>query len=138
MRRICTGLILALTVLAAGLVAAPSPASAAYPESSYYVSYGNSYVRGDVIWYNQSVGLRVTLHAASGCRYAQYRQYAGSALYGIYTVTACNGTESSSITLGGCPVAGGCGRVLVALYDQNQNYVGADDCRRSNAYCSNY
>src|SRR4051812_35420286 len=64
-------------VLTAGtLLGAPAAGAqtAAYPTTTFDVSYGASYARGTLTWYNRSVGAEGTLRAV-GCRRAWLGTY---------------------------------------------------------------
>jgi hypothetical protein len=116
----------------AGFLAAAPAAVTVYPKTTYYVSYGNSYVKGYATWYNESVGIHGELYAAgTGCRSAHYVAYVDQGGLGVSddrTISSCGGTNIYNVTLYG-PVRGGVVEVRVEFYDQN-SYRGADLCTR--------
>lgn len=66
-------LLLVVGLGSGGLAAAP--AQAAYPTSTFYVSYGNSSVRGTITWYNRSVTFSGVIKSGGECRYAFVRAW---------------------------------------------------------------
>jgi hypothetical protein len=117
-----------------GAFGAVQPAQAAYPRTSFYVSYGNSLVRGELIWYNQSVGAKGFVRAASGCKYAYFFGWAGSYSDQAFTTTVCAGQGDAALTslpLDGPFPAGGASVVRVRLMDTQLGSVGSDKCTRS-------
>jgi hypothetical protein len=128
---------LALVVSVLGSMVVSSPALAAYPKTSYYVSYGNSKVSGYVVWYNLSIAVHGELYAAgSGCRYAHYLAYdASRATTHEWTMSSCGGTNTYDWNTGQIFGPGGATYVLVEFYDQSA-YRGADLCTRTG--CSTY
>lgn len=100
-------------------VAAPT-AGAAYPTSSVDVSYGATYVRGTLTWFNRSVGFQGTYRAieSSGCRRAWFGTYTASGDYldARSTSTLCNGTKPITTAIP-ADVPGGAASVVVCLDD---------------------
>jgi hypothetical protein len=119
-----------LVLVALGLAMVPAPAQAAYPKTSFNVTYGNSYVRGTFTWYNQSIGVSGTLHAASGCREVHYYATVGSAntVLDYWIMSVCNGTDSHGFTMQ-ANVEGGAARTYAFFYDDNSENI--DDWRRA-------
>ncbi|MCX5613306.1 MULTISPECIES: hypothetical protein [unclassified Streptomyces] len=111
-------------VLTAGtLLCAPAAGAqtAAYPTTAVDVTYGASYVRGTLTWYNRSVGVEGTLRAV-GCRRAWFGAYgaSGNELGARSTSTKCDVTYPVST---GIPadVPGGAAYVIVCIDDANAN-----------------
>ncbi|MDF5756620.1 hypothetical protein [Spongiactinospora sp. TRM90649] len=104
------------------VLAAPSAATAqshGYPQTAYNVQYGNSYVKGNLIWYNRSVQVGGELRAASGCRdvvYTVYPPAGNNTILSREERSACNGTVGHGFTMS-ANVPGGAGRVYVDLYE---------------------
>jgi hypothetical protein len=106
-----------LVAAALGATLVPAAASAAYPRTNYDITYGNSYDRGTMTWYNQGVGISHTLHAASGCREARYYTTdTNNNVYDAQLINACNGSATGSFTLD-AKVAGGASYTYVFFYD---------------------
>ncbi|MEU1018338.1 hypothetical protein ABZ383_34850 [Streptomyces sp. NPDC005900] len=111
-------------VLTAGaLLGAPavSAQTTAYPTTPVDVTYGASYVRGTLTWYNRSVGFSGTLRAV-GCRRAWFGAYdANNVKRGeVSTSPKCDTTYAINV---GIPadVAGGAASVIVCIDDANAN-----------------
>ncbi|MEU6715792.1 hypothetical protein ABZ897_30370 [Nonomuraea sp. NPDC046802] len=113
-------------VLAAGIAPAAHADAVAYPRTYYSVQYGNSYVKGNLIWYNQSIEVGGSLRAASGCRSAVYTVYGGSTILSRATRTVCEDTVGHGFTLP-AKVRGGATEVVVDLYENG--------ARRDTNYC---
>ncbi|WP_406131585.1 hypothetical protein [Streptomyces sp. NBC_00989] len=111
-------------VLTAGtLLGAPAAGAqtAAYPTTTFDVTYGASYARGTLTWYNRSVGVDGTLRAV-GCRRAWIGTYTASAseLDARSTSTQCDATYPIVTTVP-ADVPGGAGIVVVCVADANAN-----------------
>ncbi|MGW3635378.1 hypothetical protein ACWD7F_35460 [Streptomyces sp. NPDC005122] len=111
-------------VLTAGtLLGAPaaSAQTAAYPTTAFDVTYGASYARGTLTWYNRSVGADGTLRAV-GCRRAWFGTYTASAnwLDARSTSTQCDVTYPIKATVP-ADVPGGAAFVIVCVDDANAN-----------------
>lgn len=109
-------------VLTAGtLLGAPAAVAqpAAYPTTPVDVTYGASYIRGTLTWYNRSVGFVGTLRAV-GCRRAWFGAYdaSGNQLGAKSTSTKCDVTYPINT---GIPadVPGGAAYVIVCMDDAN-------------------
>src|SRR4051812_30572330 len=82
--------VLLLTFTAVGTLVAPTAARAAIaPPTSFYVSYGNSFTKGTVNWYNLSVQVIGTHKAASNCRYTQAWAWNLQVTRGAHTSNVC-------------------------------------------------
>ncbi|GAA3683802.1 hypothetical protein GCM10022224_055490 [Nonomuraea antimicrobica] len=116
-------------------------------ESSFYVSYGNTVVRGSVKWGSgYSATITGSLKAASNGRIACVQGYTGRWTY--ETSEWCTRqllagqSESFNWTLN-LPYAGGVQHLYVRLRatevsnDWDDMVVGADYCNRDSIYCSN-
>ncbi|MET9956529.1 hypothetical protein ABZ135_33955 [Streptomyces sp. NPDC006339] len=99
-----------------GVTATAHAQTTAYPETAYNVQYGNSYVKGNLIWYNRSVQVGGQLRAASGCRDVVYTAYAGDVIKDREVRSTCNDTVGHGFTLS-ADVAGGATAVYVDLYE---------------------
>ncbi|MER0243645.1 hypothetical protein AAHZ94_16825 [Streptomyces sp. HSW2009] len=107
------GMAAALTL---GMTATAHAQTTADPKTPYNVQYGNSYVKGNLIWYNRSVQVGGQLRAASGCRDAVYTAFSGDVIKDREVRSTCNGTVGHGFTLT-VDVAGGATRVDVDLYE---------------------
>ncbi|WP_147268183.1 hypothetical protein [Spongiactinospora rosea] len=106
-------------MLLATALAAPSAGTAQsvdYPKTRYNVRYGNSYVKGSLIWYNRSVKVSGALKAASGCRDVVYTAFTGGTIRARETRGACNRTRTHGFTMV-VNLRGGAKRVYVDLYE---------------------
>jgi hypothetical protein len=125
-------IVIAAALALAAVGATGQGAHAAYPTTSYYVSYGNSVLKGKLTWYNRSVGISGSLSVASGCKYAFYWGWAGNYDTGgrapVFDV--CGGSLPFTSKMDGFP-AGGASRVRVRLMDTNLGSVGSDICTRN-------
>ncbi|OEJ30226.1 hypothetical protein [Streptomyces subrutilus] len=105
------------------LLGAPAAGAqtAAYPTTAVDVTYGASYVRGTLTWYNRSVGVEGTLRAV-GCRRAWFGAYgaSGNELGARSTSTKCDVRYPLET---GIPadVPGGAAYVIVCVDDANAN-----------------
>lgn len=130
-----TGKLLAPIVASAfGLMLGPAPALAANPVTYYDITYGRSYERGTITWYNQSVGISHTLYAASDCRMARfYTTDANSKVFDSAVVNACSGAAKGYFSLQ-ADAAGGAYYTWVFFYEDNSSdsstYVKYVRCRR--------
>ncbi|GHI90446.1 hypothetical protein ACWGF3_17710 [Streptomyces xanthophaeus] len=111
-------------VLTAGtLLGAPaaSAQTAAYPTTPFDVTYGASYARGTLTWYNRSVGVDGTLRAV-GCRRAWFGAYgaSGNELGAKSTSTKCDVTYPLQTVIP-ADVPGGAVYVIVCIDDANAN-----------------
>ncbi|WP_407838629.1 hypothetical protein ACE1OC_23305 [Streptomyces sp. DSM 116496] len=118
------GSVVGSAVLTAGALLGAPAASAqttAYPTTPFDVTYGASYVRGTLTWYNRSVGVEGTLRAV-GCRRAWFGAYSAShsQLDVKSTSTKCDVTYPIK-TLLNADVPGGAAYVIVCLDDANAN-----------------
>jgi hypothetical protein len=119
-----------------GVFGVAEPAHAAYPKTSFYVSYGNSFTKGQVTWYNRSVNISGTVHAASGCKTDYHWAWGGDQDGGGYLpYAACvgDGDLTFSDTIEGFG-AGGASRVRIRLMNDTSGgwvSVGSDLCTRS-------
>lgn len=111
-------------VLAAGALLGAPAASAqttAYPTNPVDVTYGASYIRGTLTWYNRGVGFDGVLRAV-GCRRAWFGTYgaSGNLLAARSTSTKCDVTYPIDV---GIPadVPGGAASVIVCLDDADAN-----------------
>ncbi|MFB4290067.1 hypothetical protein ACBI99_20670 [Nonomuraea sp. ATR24] len=104
-------------VLTAGATTAARAAD--YPQTRYDVQYGNSYVKGNLIWYNRSVRVGGELRAASGCRDVVYTAYVNDTIVSREVRSACNGTVGHGFTLE-ADVRGGATAVFVDLWENGQ------------------
>ncbi|MFB7272618.1 hypothetical protein [Streptomyces sp. NPDC056244] len=109
----------ALTTPAA---AAEPVAAVAYPTRDVDVTFGATYVRGTLTWYNRSVGITGTYRAiaSSGCRRVWVGTYdiAGVPLDAQSTSTLCDGVKPIDFPVP-ADVPGGAASVLVCLDDGN-------------------
>ncbi|MFD9305400.1 hypothetical protein ACFWCB_22550 [Streptomyces sp. NPDC060048] len=119
-------------VLTAGMVlGAPAAGAqtAAYPTTAVNVTFGASYLRGTLTWYNRSVGVNGTLRAV-GCHSAWFGAYgaSGNELGTWSTGTECDVTYPFNI---GIPAdaPGGAAYVKVCIDDANAN---SSKCTRYN------
>ncbi|MFI6334672.1 hypothetical protein [Streptomyces sp. NPDC050535] len=107
-------------VLTAGtLLGAPAAGAqtAAYPTTAFDVTYGASYARGTLTWFNRSVGADGTLRAV-GCRRAWFGTYdaSGNQLDARSTSTQCDTTYPIVTTIP-ANVPGGAAYVIVCVDD---------------------
>ncbi|MYW06168.1 hypothetical protein [Streptomyces sp. SID3343] len=103
-------------VVTAGTASTAHAQAAGNPETPYVAQYGNSYVKGNLIWYNQSVQVGGQLRAASGCRDVVYTAYVNDTIKDRQVRSTCNGTVGHGFTLS-APVPGGATSVFVDLYE---------------------
>ncbi|MET8682230.1 hypothetical protein ABZW18_32845 [Streptomyces sp. NPDC004647] len=97
--------------------------AAAYPTSSFNVSYGQTYTKGTLTWYNQSVNVSGGNNSvsSSACRATWARTFAGGEqLGGDGGGHVCNGNKTFSFTVQ-AQVAGGASAVEVCLEDGSWN-----------------
>ncbi|MEU9236026.1 hypothetical protein [Streptomyces subrutilus] len=118
--------------LTAGLLLgapAASAQTAAYPTTAFDVTYGASYVRGTLTWYNRSVGVDGTLRAV-GCRRAWFGAYgaSGNQLGARSTGTKCDTTYPVKTVIP-ADAPGGAAYVIVCVDDANANPL---KCERYN------
>lgn len=108
---------LSALALSVGMLASAGPAaqatSAAYPTRQVDLSYGASYIRGTLTFYNRSVGFKGTIRAlsSSGCRYAKLTTIAadnGDYLGTQETRRACNSVISVTESITADRVGGAC------------------------------
>ncbi|MET7622598.1 hypothetical protein [Streptomyces sp. NPDC005408] len=106
--------------LTAGMLLAMPGATAHaadYPTSSFYVPYGQTYTKGTLTWYNQSVNVSGGNNSVSStsCRATWARTFAGgNQLDSNGGGYVCNGNRTFSFTVQ-ADVAGGAGAVQVCL-----------------------
>ncbi|MET9518307.1 hypothetical protein [Streptomyces sp. NPDC002994] len=111
-------------VLTAGtLLGAPAAGAqtAAYPTTPFDVTFGASYVRGTLTWYNRSVGVDGTLRAV-GCHSAWFGTYgaSGNELGAWSTGTKCDVTYRFKTEIP-ADAPGGAAYVRVCIHDANAN-----------------
>ncbi|EPH44229.1 hypothetical protein ABT390_09720 [Streptomyces aurantiacus] len=108
---------------AGALLGAPAAGAqtAAYPTTPFDVTYGASYVRGTLTWYNRSVGVDATLRAV-GCRRAWFGAYgaSGNQLGAVSTSPKCDTTYKFKVPIP-ADAPGGAAYVIVCLDDGNAN-----------------
>lgn len=120
---------------AAGMVFAAAPAQAAYPTSTFDITYGASYYRGTVTWYNRSIGVAGTFKA-TGCRRVYASAWANSVRTDYQSSsTHCDSTTSTPISLA-ADVVGGADVVDIWLADAAGTYLKGVACYRGNSACA--
>ncbi|MEV6823989.1 hypothetical protein [Amycolatopsis sp. NPDC051102] len=125
----------AVVAAAAGMVFAAQPANAAYPTSTFDITYGASYYRGTVTWYNRSVGVAGTFKA-TGCRRVYASAWAGSVRTDYRsTSTHCDSTTSTSFSLT-ADVVGGADVVDLWMTDGGGTYLKGVACYRGDSTCA--
>jgi hypothetical protein len=135
-------LMLGTLALATGVTTAVAPgvAHAAYPTSSYYVSYGNTVLQGTITWYNLSTTARVTLHAASPHRGVCLFVQNASTWKDNCGIAPVTGDYSFSLTTDGSG-PGGWTYAEMQLYDATNSdyalwgFLAGDYCYRTDSYC---
>ncbi|MFD9334499.1 hypothetical protein ACFWBF_08800 [Streptomyces sp. NPDC060028] len=119
--RITAGLA-AMGLAIGALLALPGPASAASP--SYDVTFGATYTRGDLHWFNRSasvVGVQRSVSTSpGGCRKTLARTYTPDLITTLDTRTTtpvCGGSANITIPLK-ADVPGGAGWIEICLLDE--------------------
>ena len=117
---------------------APPTPGTHYRTSTYDVPAGATrppFVRGELIWYNRSVGVSAVVSSTSPCAAAVFSGYAGGKQVSrIATAYRC-GNDTVSQNLDGRTIVGGITQVLVDLY-VNGRLIGRDSCLRSTGRCT--
>ncbi|WP_203862988.1 hypothetical protein [Plantactinospora mayteni] len=85
-----------MALLLAALAGAPAAANTAATASDFYVTYGASYIRGTITWYNRSADVDGVVHAVSECRRASFTAMSDYELTDAgVSPEACPGTDTS-------------------------------------------
>ncbi|MET8850191.1 hypothetical protein [Amycolatopsis sp. NPDC004625] len=125
----------AVVAAAAGMVFAAAPAQAAYPTSTFDITYGASYYRGTVTWYNRSVGV-VGTFKATGCRRVYASAWAGSTRLDYQSSsTHCDSTAAAPFSLS-ADVSGGAGEVDLWMTDGTGQALKSAICYRGTSACA--
>jgi hypothetical protein len=125
----------AVAVVLAAVGVTGRPALAAYPESSFYVSYGNSVLQGTMTWYNLSAKVAGTIKSGGDCRSAWVIVSNNSGTDDWFSPQACNGGSISISHTFDQTGAGGWTSASVYLRDENGTIRGTDRCFRTEPYC---
>jgi len=118
---------------------AVSPAAAQdFPTSSFDVTFGNSFLRGHITWFNRSIGITYTIRSATGCKTAFVEAFDPQNNGAGIGVTACvgQGTKSDSFTIGGAS-PGGFSVADVNMVDESGAINASDLCERDFTVCIN-
>ncbi|PKW00033.1 hypothetical protein ATK30_0104 [Amycolatopsis echigonensis] len=130
----------AVATLAGLVIAAPQSGAAAYPTNNFDVTFGASYTRGTITWYDRSVRLTGTMRslASSGCRRTigfTYNADASKQLGEHGTSSQC-GDAIKALPPIDVPadVPGGAGFVTVCLTDGDGVVLGTAQTPACRAY----
>jgi hypothetical protein len=131
-------LALAALVLPLAILTAP-PANATYPTSSFYVTWGQTVVKGTVTWFNLGVSIDGTIKVpkGSGCRWVYSRALNGADDQDNRDPFACESTQGFRSRFS-TPVAGGFTQVEVGILLNRDDFftVNFDRCIRGHDACS--
>ena len=111
---------------------AVSPAAAQdFPTSNFNITFGNSFLRGQVTWFNRSVGISYEIKSATGCKTMYAEAWNSNSDSGGIGVTTCAGqsSKSDSFTLSGAS-AGGFVGTEIFLVDESGAINDAALCER--------
>jgi hypothetical protein len=123
-------------VAATGLSVAGAPSAAADDRASFNLTWGATYYRGTVDFYNRSVVVSGQLRGLStGCRRANaYSFNPLKTLDSENTSLVCNGPVVREIPLS-ADAAGGASMVSISLRDPEGRYLTFCVCHRGDEYC---
>lgn len=130
----------AFALAAVALPAATGVAAASsYPTAQFSMTYGASYLKGTVTFYNQSANVHYVLHAGSGSGCKSIKVEGWPQDTGLISVNdwPCDGaTHVDDIHLNDMFVRGGFRIVHVTLWDKTPSLLRAQQCWVTYPNCS--